>query len=224
MLNTILKDNFESFQPGLVVFFVLISALYVVVFAFTYLFYLNSKAKFYTKMSIKPTNYVLLGFVLVLFITLAVSVTVFHAINDTVFFDNNPEVIPLSWILVFLSMFQLLLLILAKYLVNKNKKSVTEFRSENFQALLDKLIQQKPSDEYLQKFKKKHVRYCSNIDQRFAIINNILDAYKPEMYQQVLVDIVMFNEINTSKTGGKSIYLQLRMFYELCLKLQNKSK
>jgi hypothetical protein len=96
MISANLKSDFESFQPGLVVFFVLISALYVVVFAFTYLFYLNSKAKFYTKMSVKATNYVLLGFVLVLFITLAVSVTVFHAINDTVFFSNNPEAIPLS--------------------------------------------------------------------------------------------------------------------------------
>jgi hypothetical protein len=113
---------------------------------------------------------------------------------------------------------------LAKYLVNKNKKSVTDFRNENFQSLLDKLIQQKPSDEYLQKFKRKHVRYCSNLDQRFNIINNILDVYKPEMYQQVLVDIVMFNEVNTSKTGGKSNYLQLKMFFELCLKLQEKNK
>jgi hypothetical protein len=127
-------------------------------------------------------------------------------------------------VLVGLAIIHILFLVFAKISVDKNKKNVTKFREENFQVLLDKLDEHKPSEEYLQNFKKKHIRYCTTLEQRYSIINTILDAYKPDMYQQVLVDIIMFNDVNTTKTGKKSNFMQLKMFYDLCIKLQQKIK
>jgi hypothetical protein len=52
----------------------------------------------------------------------------------------------------------------------------------------------------------------------------MLDAYKPDIFNNILIDIVMFNETCTTRWSKKYNDVQLKIFFELCLKLQQKFK
>jgi hypothetical protein len=64
---------------------------------------------------------------------------------------------------------------------------------------LDDLHKNKPSDEYLNKFKEKNKRYYSILEQKYVIINTVLDQYKNEMYTEVLTSLIIFNDTETTR-------------------------
>lgn len=155
----------------------------------------------------------------VMFLTLAIMVSIQHT-----YFRNNAYMLPMTWIITVMSIAHLTAIIIITKLVNRKKRNIENFRGEDFQAILDDLRKNKPSDEYLNKFKQKNQRYYSILEQKYTIINSILDQYKPDMYTEALTSIIMFNDTETTRWCKKRNYLQLEMFLNLCLKLQQKAK
>ncbi|GHU26949.1 hypothetical protein FACS1894152_2650 [Bacilli bacterium] len=98
-----------------------------------------------------------------------------------------------------MSIAHLTAIIIITKLVNRKKRNIENFRGEDFQAILDDLRKNKPSDEYLNKFKQKNQRYYSILEQKYTIINSILDQYKPDMYTEALTSIIMFNDTETTR-------------------------
>jgi uncharacterized protein YejL (UPF0352 family) len=50
-----------------------------------------------------------------------------------------------------------------------------------------------------------------------------LDHYDDKQYQQILTDIIMFNDMHTTKWSPRYNNLQLLFFYEMCAKLSSKN-
>jgi hypothetical protein len=51
----------------------------------------------------------------------------------------------------------------------------------------------------------------------------MLDKYTPAQFERFLTDIIMFNDLHTTKWSKNYNNVQLLMFYEMCLKLQQKA-
>jgi hypothetical protein len=83
-------------------------------------------------------------------------------------------------------------LIFIKHIVNKHKHDLSQFRNENFTQLLEQV---KTQGINLDTFNKKHIRYVSQLQQRYEIANSDVN----KQYEQLLTDIVIFNELFTTK-------------------------
>jgi enoyl reductase-like protein len=82
---------------------------------------------------------------------------------------------------------------------NRNKHQIGDFMQEDFAANLQKVEARLSQGDWTQKLKKNHTRYFSMLEQKSQIINNMLDAYKPDIFNNILIDIVMFNETCTTR-------------------------
>ncbi|MDR3163715.1 MAG: hypothetical protein LBT77_01430 [Mycoplasmataceae bacterium] len=150
---------------------------------------------------------------------MAIYLTVITSHDEDNFFINNSYVTPCSWVLVFLTYLYLSLLFLIKYYVNRAKHDLVKFRDEDFNGLL-KQMQQIKFDEA--KFFQKHLRYTSHIQQRYEMIMFTIQKNQNIVYDQLLADIVVFNEIFTIKWNKRYNLFQMKKFYELCIALQQK--
>jgi hypothetical protein len=123
-----------------------------------------------------------------------------------------------------LSTSHFVLMILIKVKANDNKKEISHFRAENFLKLIAQLQQKQPNDAYSNRFKTKHPRYFSILKQHEKIISASIENYQPNNYEQLLLSIIVFNDNYTTRWSTKTNYFQLKIFYDLCLKLQTKAK
>jgi hypothetical protein len=95
---------------------------------------------------------------------------------------------------------------------------------EDFNKLSNDLLSKKPNDRWLNKWKNKNKRYISIIDQKYEIINSMLDKYTKDQYQAILVNIIMFNEQNVWRWSKKGNFYQVEKWLNLCINLQMKNK
>jgi hypothetical protein len=51
-----------------------------------------------------------------------------------------------------------------------------------------------------------------------------LQNYRQDLYEPTLLNIIVFNDNCTVRWSKKNNYLQLKMFYEMCLEFQKKLK
>jgi magnesium-transporting ATPase (P-type) len=213
-----------AFEPGILTFYILCLVLYAIVFVFTYSFYKNAKMKVYNKLRYRPITYVLLVFVVTLLFVGSLIVTLLRYSQQEDLFIKNLYMIPMSWTLFGLASIHLLIMLFIKWQVNKHKKAIGNFRNENFQKLLEELEHKSPDESYISRFKVKHSRYFSKLEQSEKIINLSIEKYHPENYEQTLLNIIIFNDNYTTRWSEKMNYFQLKIFYDLCLKLQKKVK
>ncbi|OAV64794.1 hypothetical protein Barb6_03099 [Bacteroidales bacterium Barb6] len=107
-------------------------------------------------------------------------------------------------------------------LANQNKHQIANFRDEDFTGALanvQKAIQANDKTEILN---HKHKNYYSTIKQKYEMIMLMMDKFQPDQYQNILVEIVMFNDLHTTKWSRTYNNVQLNMFLQMCCALQNK--
>ncbi|MDR1991184.1 MAG: hypothetical protein LBP70_00405 [Mycoplasmataceae bacterium] len=197
---------------------------YILIFVLTYAYLNNARMKVYTKLTYRWSTYLIMYVVLLLFILVALISTILYSTDPNNFFAHNFYVIPFSWIDVFLAITYLLIIWLAKIPINKKKKLIVNFREENFAELLKQIEINAPNNTYINRFKRKHARYLSVLEQQNKIITLLIQNYQQNLYEQILLKIIIFNDTYTTKWSAKNNYFQLHFFYQLCLDLQAKAK
>jgi hypothetical protein len=85
-------------------------------------------------------------------------------------------------------------MLVGKVLVNRNKKSISNFRQEDFVKLLKDLENKRPSDAYLSRLQTKHSRYFSNLLQQKKLLDLSLQNYRQDLYEPTLLNIIVFND------------------------------
>jgi hypothetical protein len=107
--------------------------------------------------------------------------------------------IPLSWILFALSILHLIGITLFVNRLNKSKHKIADFYNEDWNRLANDLKLKIEIDNTEKLLKEKHARYYSTILQKYNFIMAQLDHYDDKQYQQILTDIIMFNDMHTTK-------------------------
>jgi magnesium-transporting ATPase (P-type) len=210
--------NLHDFQPAILAFLIVCLTMYVIVFAFSYSMYINNKMKFYQTKQTRKTLILLMGVISLIWLALAI-----WASLDVNTFANNAYAIPLSWVLFALSILHLIGITFFVNRLNKSKHKIADFYNEDWNRLVSELKLKVEADHVAQTLKDKHARYYSILLQKYSFIMTQLDHYDEKQYQQILTDIVMFNDMHTTKWNRKYNNLQLLFFYEMCAKLYSKS-
>jgi hypothetical protein len=172
--------------------------------------------KFYKAENTKISVIFLLGVITLIWLALGI-----WSLIDDHYFANNAFTIPMSWILFGLSLIYIFMLIFIPRFLNKHKHQIANFRNENWSELIQELKSQKHERTAI--IIKKHARYYSIIKQKYDFVMLMLDKYNSTQFERFLTDIILFNDMHTTKWSKNYNNVQLLMFYEMCLKLQQKA-
>jgi hypothetical protein len=88
----------------------------------------------------------------------------------------------------------LVLFILIQKRINKTRLDITNFRDEDFKTKLNNVI-----IDYEKEVESKHPRYYSIMKQKEDIIYSMLNSFSKDNYQNILTEIIMFNESMATK-------------------------
>lgn len=201
---------------GLLIVSILLLLIFCIGFVFLYSYYFNAKNKIYHKIKFNYSTWGMFGLLIFIFLLIAILLTVSFCLDVSSLAYKNIYVIPISWILLTFSIVLLVLVIVIKIKINSTRLEITNFRDENFQDLLNKVSLQIDEKE----LENKHPRYFSILKQKQEIINTMMNSFSIEKYQNILTEIIMFDETMTTKWNKKLNMVQLKIFYEMCLKLQ----
>ncbi|GHU32445.1 hypothetical protein FACS1894166_05790 [Bacilli bacterium] len=80
-----------KFSAGILSAYIICVILYSAVFVLTYSYYFNNRAKLYRKMKINISSIILIAFMFVMFLTLAIMVSIQHT-----YFKNNVYMLPMT--------------------------------------------------------------------------------------------------------------------------------
>jgi uncharacterized membrane protein YbhN (UPF0104 family) len=132
---------------------------------------------------------------IVIFLLLAIILLISYVCDNNSLVKKNFYVIPISFVLLCFSIVLLILMILIKNKINKTRLGITKFRNEDFKSKLDKL----DKSNYEQILEKKHPRYYSILKQKQNIIEAMIKNMSKDAYQNILAELIMFNETMCSR-------------------------
>jgi hypothetical protein len=137
----------------------------------------------------------MLGLLILVFLLMAILLTTSNTFDNNSLVRKNLYLLPISWILFALSVILLVTMIIIKNKINKTRLSMANFREENFKAKLEKL-----NDYHYEKVvEQKYPRYFSILKQKQEIIMSMIKSFSIDKYQNILTEIIMFNETMATK-------------------------
>lgn len=180
---------------GLLVVSIILLILFIVGFVFVYSFYFNANNKLYHKLKFNYSSWGMFGLLIFIFLLTAIILTISYTYSKDSLIHKNLYLIPISWILFLFSVILLITIILIKNKINKTRLEMSNFRQEDFRAKLVNLNQM----NYKKLVEKKYPRYFSILKQKQQIIGSMMKNFSPDKYQNILTELIMFNETSSTK-------------------------
>lgn len=202
---------------SLLVISIILLILFIFGFILIYSFYFNSNNKLYHKLKFNYSTWGIFCLLILIFLLVSILITINYTFDKNSIMRKNMYLIPISWLLFLLSVLLSATLLIIKNKINKTRLNITNFRQEDFKSRLNIILN---NFNYEDKLKQKYPRYYSILKQKQEIIMKMMQTFSNDNYQNILTELIMFNETMATKWSNKNNSVQLKIFYEMCVKLQ----